>query len=109
MFERRPVLRKLVFHVVVSLSIQSFLLLPLPTLEQSETVRDCISSCIFEHFLDENGCIVSPPSITIVLLTMHGWYITSKDFIAKVIEMYPTIQLNVECSAVQLNLEYSTV
>ena len=37
---------------------------------------------------DENGSIVSPPSVTIVLLTMHGWYVTSKDFLAKVIEIY---------------------
>jgi hypothetical protein len=45
----------------------------------------------FDFFLDENGCIVSPPSVTIVLLTMHGWYVTSKDFLAKVIEMYPIL------------------
>ncbi|XP_028408961.1 ras guanyl-releasing protein 3-like [Dendronephthya gigantea] len=37
---------------------------------------------------DEDGCITSPPSVTIVLLTMHGWYVTSKDFLAKVIELY---------------------
>lgn len=43
---------------------------------------------------DEDGCIVSPPPVTIVLLTMHGWYVTPKDFLAKVIEMYPTVQLH---------------
>jgi hypothetical protein len=43
-------------------------------------------------FVDENGCIVSPPPVTIVLLTMHGWYVTSKEFLAKVVEVYPILQ-----------------
>ncbi|XP_046859806.1 ras guanyl-releasing protein 3-like [Xenia sp. Carnegie-2017] len=37
---------------------------------------------------DENGCVVSPPSVTIVLLTMHGWYVTPKEFLAKIIKIY---------------------
>ena len=45
--------------------------------------------CFHFSTLDENGCIVRPPSVTIVLLTMHKWFVTSQELFTKVLEMYP--------------------
>ena len=50
----------------------------------------CSVLFVFSTAIDENGTVTRPPPVTIVLLTMHKWFVTSKELFAKVVQVYPS-------------------